>query len=388
MSYLSFDSLVVSDREVVDMLESQKQRVSKAKMVDYLRQRGIICSINDSREVLAEYISSLNIDWHLIEDILSLAQSNENQQKVTAQTIKLTDINALTSTLNEMEELYNNKSFTISGSKNSYEIDYSNEFIEKNNTRLIQRKSKDEKINIKVQGDEVTIINTVGEGTEPVIQRLIHQLEKNTKSTIEKKVIDFSNIYSNEIINNFFLKLIELNGTYIRDDVIKIKFNKFNSNESEEFDIEDEDLEAVFDSHAELSLDDELVELHDDVPDLLNNSLGDIKSALLSGSSLLTSEFFTKFTDQGYFISHIRWKFREKNQEPKTFEFSASFDQPDLRKTFIFEANKYYKYDKATGLAQKTSQKWKGNEKNQIELKLHKIALALYDQIIEDSSGG
>lgn len=384
MSYLSFDSLVVSDREIIDMLESQKQRISKSKMLNYLNQRGIICSGSDSRETLIEYISSLTIDWHLIEDILSLAHSTENQQKVTAQTIKLKDKEAIHKTLGALEEIYSNKKFTVKGSKNSYEIDYSNEIIEKNNTRLIQRKSKDEKINIKIKGDEITIINTVGEGTDPVINRFIHELEKNTKSTINKRIIDFSKIYSNQIINNFFLKLIELEDNYIREDVVKIKFNKFNSNETEEFDIE-EDLDInTADITEEVETDDDIV-VEQSEP---KAPMGDIKSALLSGSSLLTSEFFQKFTDQGYFISHIRWKFREKNKEPKTFEFSASFDQPDSRKSFIFEGNKYYKYDKITGSAQKTPQKWKGNEKNSIELKLYKIALSLYDQIVVDISSG
>lgn len=385
MSYLSFDNLVVSDREVADMLDSQKQRVSNAKMLAYLRQRGIICSNNDSREMLVEYIASLNIDWHLIEDILSLAQSTEGQQKVTAQTIKIKDKESINKTLEELAKIYNHKSFVVNETKNSFEIDYSNEIIEKNNTRLIQRKSKDEKINIKISGSEVTILNTVGEGTESVMQRFIHELEKNTKSTVEKKVIDFSKIYNNSIINNFFLKLIELNEDYIRDDVIRIKFNKFNSKETEEIEIDDE-LEIL----DELTIDEDIADDEQLSPfkSTLPRKLGDIKSALLSGSSLLTSDFFSKFTEQGYFISHIRWKVRERKQEPRTYEFSASFDQADLRKAFIFEANKYYKYDKITGMAQKTYQKWKGNEKNQMELKLHKIALSLYDEITLDSSSG
>ncbi|MFN3074692.1 hypothetical protein ACK1JC_13920 [Acinetobacter sp. TY2] len=386
MSYLSFDSLVVSDREIVDMLESQRQRVSNAKMLAYLRQRGIICSNSDSRETLVEYIASLSIDWHLIEDILSLAQSTENQQKVTAQTIKISDKGALDKTLKELAEIYNHKGFVINETQNSFDIDYSNEIIEKNNTRLIQRKSKDEKINIKVSGDEVTILNTVGEGTEPVMQRLIHELEKNTKSTIETRIIDFSSIYDSEIINDFFLNLIDLDDKYIRDDVIRIKFNNFNSNKVKEIDFED-DLEIL----NELTIDENID--NDDQISILKpkpqNNLGDIRSALLSGSSLLTSDFFKKFADQGYFISLIRWKVREKNQPFRTYEFSASFDQSDLRKSFIFEANKYYKYDKSTGSAQKTHQKWKGNEKNQMELKLHKIALSLYDQtILKSASGG
>lgn len=381
MSYLSFDSLVVSDREIADMLESQKQRVSNAKMLAYLRQRGIICSNNDSRQALVEYIASLSIDWYLIEDILSLAQQTENQQKVTAHTIKVSDRSALDKTLKDLAEIYNKKSFVVNETKNSFDIDYSNEIIEKNNTRLIQRKSKDEKINIKVNGDEITILNTVGEGTEPVMQRLIHELERNTKSTIETKVIDFSSIYDNQTINDFFLKLIELNDSYIRDDVIRIKFNKLNSNEVKEIDIED-DLEIL----NELTIDEDIAD--EDQVSSFKPKIGDIRSALLSGSSLLTSEFFNKFAEQGYFISHIRWKVREKNQQFRTYEFSASFDQSDLRKVFIFEANKYYKYDKNTGSAQKTHQKWKGNEKNQMELKLHKIALSLYDQIILKSASG
>lgn len=385
MSYLSFDSLVVSDREVVDMLESQRQRISNSKMISYLRQRGIICSNNDSRESLVEYIASLNIDWHLIEDILSLAQSNENQQKVTAQTIKVKNKEALDLTLKELEKIYDHKSFVVNETLNSIDIDYSNEIIEQNNTRLIQRKSKDERINIKINGDEITILNTVGEGTEPVMQRLINELERNSKSTIEKKVIDFSKIYNNQLINDFFLKLIELNSNYIRDDVIRIKFNKFNSNDSEEITL-DEDLELNDELIIDADIQDE--DQYSTFKPQSNVKLGDIKSALLSGSSLLTSDFFIKFADQGYFISHIRWKVREKKSEPRTYEFSASFDQADLRKAFIFEAHKYYKYDKNTGTAQKTHQKWKGNEKNQMELKLHKIALSLYDEVIIDPSAG
>lgn len=396
MTYLSFDSLVVSDREIIDMLESQKQRVSNAKMLAYLRQRGIICSENDSRETLVEYISSLSIDWHLIEDILSLADSSDNQQKVTAQTIKIKDKAILKKTLEDIEKIYSHKNFAINESKNVFNIDYSNEIIEKNNTRLIQRKSKDEKINIKIENDEITIINTVGDGTEPVMLRLIHELEKNSKEKIQTKSINFSNIYNNSTINKFFLELIKFNSSYILDDVIRIKFNKLNSNETKDFDLEDLVIEDDLDHTS--SDGDDLDHTSSDEGEVTTTSdddkrkLGDIKSALLSGSSLLTSDFFNKFTEQGYFISLIRWKVRENKLEPRTYEFTASFDQPDLRKSFIFEANKYYKYDKKTGEAQKTYQKWKGNEKNQMELRLHKVALDLYDKldtsIISDEQNG
>lgn len=75
---------------------------------------------------------------------------------------------------------------------------------------------------------------------------------------------------------------------YIREDVVKIKFNKFNSNETEEFDIE-EDLDInTADITEEVETDDDIV-VEQSEP---KAPMGDIKSALLSGSSLLTSEFF------------------------------------------------------------------------------------------------
>ena len=104
MKTLQFDGLVVSDRDIIDLLESQKHKISKEKIILFLQERGIFCSASASRNDLHQYIASLNIDWFLIEDILSLAASLDENQKVTASTFDIKDTTLLDKTLENLKE--------------------------------------------------------------------------------------------------------------------------------------------------------------------------------------------------------------------------------------------------------------------------------------------
>lgn len=211
MKALKFDGLVVSDRDIIDLLESQKYRISKDKILNFLQERGIFCSDHESRHSLHELIASLNIDWFLIEDLLSLAASTDEQQKVTATNFSVNEPGAIEKTLENLKKELAHKDFVVDKLKNgSFEIQYKTEKLERNNARLIQRTSKDEKIAINVDGDNISMVSSVGEGTEPVIAKFFDELGRNCKSDIENLNIDFSSIVDSKIINDFFLALIKI----------------------------------------------------------------------------------------------------------------------------------------------------------------------------------
>lgn len=113
MKYLKFDSLVISDRDIIDLLDAQKGKISKEKLLDFLQERGIFCSENETRNALHERIAALSIDWFLIEDILSLAASKENFQKVTATNFTLPKADALETTLENLKSQLSNKDFIV-----------------------------------------------------------------------------------------------------------------------------------------------------------------------------------------------------------------------------------------------------------------------------------
>ncbi|CAG68991.1 MULTISPECIES: hypothetical protein [Acinetobacter] len=378
MKYLKFDSLVISDRDIIDLLDAQKGKISKEKLLDFLQERGIFCSENETRNALHERIAALSIDWFLIEDILSLAASKENFQKVTATNFTLPKADALETTLENLKSQLSNKDFIVDKLKNgNYEIQYKVDKIEKNNARLIQRTSKDEKISINLDGDQATIVNTVGEGTDTVVQTFFNELERNSKTEIKNTSINFSSIIDNTIINKYFLDLIKIDAKkYKVIDVIKLKLNKFNSNVSEELELEDVDIT------------DELNSDPDKQKDELDKE--DIKSALISGSSLLASNLFKVLSNKGYFISSIAWLVLEKTGEKRKIEYSSGFTDPDKRDIFTFESKGFFEINSATQDYKKNRTTWKSNQRKMIEFAFQKYAFSLFQTVIEkvDSNEG
>lgn len=373
MKALKFDGLVVSDRDIIDLLEGQKHRISKDKILHFLQERGIFCSEDESRYALHELIASLNIDWFLIEDLLSLAASTDEQQKVTATNFSVSEPSAIEKTLENLKKELAHKDFVVDKLKNgSFEIQYKTEKLERNNARLIQRTSKDEKIALNVDGDKVSMVSSVGEGTEPVIAKFFDELERNCKSDIESLNIDFSSIADSKIINNFFLDLIKIDlEKYKISDVIKLKLNRFDSSKGKELELENTDIYDVDTKDITPFSDQDGTE-----PDK-----EDIKSALISGSSLLTSDVFESFNRKGYFISSISWLVTEKSGDKRKIEYSSGFTDPDKRDSFTFESKGYYELSPVNQEYKKNKTKWKRSQKKIIEFDFQKVAFDLFKQL-------
>ncbi|MDC5207169.1 hypothetical protein ACT4X9_08245 [Acinetobacter baumannii] len=374
MKALKFDGLVVSDRDIVDLLESQKHKISREKILTFLQERGIFCAENESRTSLHELIASLNIDWFLIEDLLSLAASSEDNQKVTATNFSITQKDAIEKTLDNLKQELAHKDFIVDKLNNgSFEIQYKTEKLERNNARLIQRTSKDEKIAINVDGDKISMISSVGEGTEPVIAKFFDELSRNCKTEVESTNINFSYITSSEIINKFFLDLIKIDESkYKVTDVIKLKLNKFDSSDKGK-ELELEDVDIYEDTNEE--------NLPFKVSKESEPNKEDIKSALISGSSLLTSQVFKSFAAKGYFISSITWIVTEKTGDKRKIEYSASFVDPDKRDIFTYESKGFYEVNPANDEYKKNKTKWKRNQKKIIEFNFQKVAFDLFKKI-------
>lgn len=373
MKALKFDGLVVSDRDVIDLLESQKHRISKEKILNFLQERGIFCSEDESRYALHELIASLNIDWFLIEDLLSLAASLDEQQKVTATNFSVKEPDAIERTLEKLKTELAHKDFVVDKLKNgSFEVQYKTEKLERNNARLIQRTSKDEKIAINIDGDNVSMVSSVGDGTEPVISKFFDELSRNCKSDIENLNIDFSSIVSSKIINDFFLALIKINKEkYKVSDVIKLKLNRFDSGKAKELELENTDIYDENDEDITPFSDKE-----DGEPDK-----EDIKSALISGSSLLTSDVFESFNRKGYFISTISWLVTEKTGDKRKIEYLAGFTDPDKRDSFTYESKGYYEISTVNQEYKKNKTKWKRSQRKTIEFDFQKVAFDLFKKV-------
>lgn len=98
-----------------------------------------------------------------------MAASQEDNQKVTASNFEIKDSTHLDKTLDNLKQQLSHKDFVVEKLKNGgFEIQYKTEKIERNNARLIQRTSKDEKISIKIDGNNISMVSTVGEGTDQV----------------------------------------------------------------------------------------------------------------------------------------------------------------------------------------------------------------------------
>lgn len=310
-----------NDKDIYDLLMSSKVHYSDKKLLEMLRERGIVISSEMDREKLVRFFSTLPHDYHSFEMLLSQLPQRLNASK--KQTTKIScdatidQLSSIVLQLQDDRESKFNDSYSVSVGSDSVDVDVHYTEMDYSKARLRQRKTREAKFEIVVDAEGVKIRSDSAEKMTEIVRDLESRIENAfVDAKLDKLSLDC--FFTPEQISEFFVSLATNMPGYSLVDVMTIKLEKMEGRSGDTEDTEDtEDIDPIVYEHG-------------------------VKKAILSGDVLLASPEFQSLSDSGFFISNIRWVSSKVGNLHK-YEFTASFDQSSDERELVYSVDGIYK---------------------------------------------
>ncbi len=325
MPKLPDNYLFLNDRDIYDGLMSAKQQITPKMLREFFLEKGVFLSGQLSREKLIHYISMLNLDYHDIQFLIEQLTPPSRKEKV-----RFVDLDCEVSSEEIREYVEEVKEERSDSCRESYQpyvsqgsgrviVNVEYDEIDLSKTRLRQVKHKDATIEIEPLEDNKVRIRFPDNSRAEDIALSIQKTIKESKNVVSsEKSIDLSGIRSSKHRTQFFINIISHMTLMTLVNVTKVSVDSRILSE-DEISIDDEDD----------GIDEEAVK-------------GFVNKAVLSGSSVLSSETYQELTKKDFYIYKLGWQMTENKVDGNKLEFEAFFsDAPECRKFSCHVAGMY-----------------------------------------------
>lgn len=295
-----------SDKDVFDLLMSNKQRFSDSSLRSMALKRGFIYSKSTASRRLVSEISLMPHDYFSISEMIKARETSRKQEKMTCITIPVAlsrnemkaiveeysksagDDEKLTFQPRRAHDLYVNLAYD--------EVDYSK-------TRLIQRQRKDAGIEFITNETSTTIRMPSTEKAKDVVERLRVNAEKLRTEKLQVNKVELYGLNADQK-TNFFMYLMRNMPGYRYETAVNLKVSSSSPSSTS--------------SDIDLDLDEEEI--------IEENITGIVNSVILSGTNLDQSEEYQSLRRKGYFISSSTWRASQIEKPHDLLQFEISFD--------------------------------------------------------------
>lgn len=299
--------LFASDKEVFDVLESSKRRMTKNQLLELLRDRRIFISPEAEREDIVDYLSSLPHDLHDVRGIIEKVGPIKRAEKTTflefegdVSSIEISDVLAEYKRENEHTELVTihlARAHAISANIKYEEFDYSQ-------TTLLQRIPKSADIEFRVDNGKVTVRMPATDKGVAFAEAIIDRLEQKKKARFETKAVSVERLSPGDR-TKFFISLMNRVPGYRVEMVSSIRVSAATGASTK--DEEDED----------------------DNKDVQEQFLGFVRSVALSGEDLLSTAQYNQLINSGFFITSMTWRAIQEKPPHDKVQFEAGFENQE-----------------------------------------------------------
>lgn len=343
---------IPSDKNIYDALQHKKIRHSD--IINFLRNRGILLSLEVSKDELSKVFSNLTIDYHDYLLITKLLENPNRKEKTTRATFKTSsDDSTVLKACQKIAKLnISSDSYKVVKREGSTVVVVTYVDIDFTKTELRQKSTKQCEVEIQTGNNEITVRMPANKKGKEISDKIKNELSTMTGSKIEEEVISLENITDAEDRTLFFYELIRSIPNYKIEDVSTVDFYHDISDLNEES--EDEEKFSGF-----------------------------IRKAVLAGGGVLESPEFNQLHSRGFFISRIVWTVVDEVQSGDKVELEAQFGNPSNCTDFKYLVRGIYNYnDNKIGynLTRRSPSKTETNDFNN---RLEKSAKIAFDKVIE-----
>lgn len=350
-----------TDNEIYEVLMASKQRISEGVLLELARDRGIYLSAKDSRETLADKLSSLQHDYNDLAIILDQREHSGRAEKTTSLTLNSSV------TMDEFKEIAkeimgqdtrDDKIIAHPVGNDHFVVQVNYSEIDHSKTRLIQRKKKEAEIEFSIQEGKTVVRMPYSSKAKDVFAELKAKLDEKKTVILSTTEIELSEFNHADQRTQFFTDLISGLKGFRLENVTSVR-------------VEREKLEADL----------EAVEFDDDqdIAEAEQEALSLVRRVALSGESLLSSKEYQSLQKTGFFITSITWRARQIADPYTIVEFEAAFDEPIKGKGFKYAIRGGLKFHE--GDYTKTLRPIEGKERERLLELVEQTATATVEKI-------
>ncbi|EPW3766065.1 hypothetical protein ACWI58_001449 [Vibrio fluvialis] len=346
----------VTDKALFDALNTSK--INNSELRDLFLSRSVIISMDTQREDLAREFSKYNHDYYDHQRIASAMGIVQRKEKITTSDYH-TKINtdSLENTLRLLKEKINQEKDLCIWYENSdgdYVIDVTYETPDYTKTEFKQIVKKEASIVIEKTDSGFTLRYP----DNPIVREYERIIRESVAEEAEKSGIDFDSnrinllaVEAPESRTKFFKKLLYSMDGYEQLDVTDVYvFHPKPTDEEKE-------------KSGELGI--------------------HISKASLKGEGVLNSGEIQELYKRGFYISKLRWKFKEKLIDSDIYVMEAMFGKPETFEDFSYVVRGKFKYKGKTEY-NKNPSKLDVVEEQQISRVIERAAHLIVDEILEE----
>ena len=338
------------DKDVFDVLMSEKRRVSQDSLVRFLRRKGIIVSRTADRKSLCEYVATW---FRYYQDLESLSlceqRTRESARFATEEILPVPDNKDISS--DKVQSAVQSLQSVISGQgqtlvmestdgEGTMNLIWTRDVIDFSRTPLRQRVRRTDQIQIRRMGYGTVVLRTpVDEGCEPLREAFAKSLENTTNYKLKRSQIRIRENASPEERIHFFLNVMNGMPSFRPKTVTLLNLV---SNDAESDD-EGRDIEAEEQAKVDFQ---------------------GLLQAKLKGGKLLETPEYADLKDRGFSPSEVRW-WAEKNDGKALVLFWFGFSNAKEGTGFFCNVVSIRHWSAETGEIVKTGVKPNGVERNQ-----------------------
>lgn len=303
------DHLSANDNDIYDLLISGKQRLTESVLREFIRDRGIFCSPDESREELADYLSVLPHGFHDVDAIVQKRDPGHRREKTTfvrlSTAIPVEELKAVAADY-ETEVRGREKVVYRPTANEGFIVKVTYDEFNHSRTRLLQRERQEADIEFLVQDGQTVIRLPATDKAKKIVAALKESVERRRKSLIDEESIELTGLTTPEQRSKFFTRLISTLPGFRLRNVMSLKVSSKLSEDGE--DDEALDLESEDDDEAGAEM-----------------FAAVVHSMQLSGQNLVQSQEYKELTARGFYITAISWRSECEGSPPDIIQFDAGF---------------------------------------------------------------
>ncbi|MEQ9501267.1 MAG: hypothetical protein RIT81_30645 [Deltaproteobacteria bacterium] len=285
------------DKDLSDLMLASPKQLSPERLVQFIRQRGLIISKELGPADIVSYVSRLPFSWVELQRLSTLTVTADRSEKretkrVSSSSIKDADIKRATKTL-ETSRGKRGEVVNIVATDAGYRVQVKYSEVDATRNRLMQKTQKELDIEVNLTKDGISVRHESNDRALSVVNELINELKTSDKK-LRVREIDLGVGASPAVKTKFFLDIASGLVGFNLADITGVK----------------------------------VLSPGDGAKGGAKKLEGLIKHAQLSGSGIQNTQEYRNLVNAGFYVSRIDWLATEKKKDGVQVAFMAELQEP------------------------------------------------------------
>ena len=307
--------LFATDKDLYDLLMAPRQRIPERVMLELARDRRIFCSASESRQDLADYLSSLTHDVNDVAGLIERGEPKSRNERTTFRTLQ-TDLDeeaVLRALKRYKSDVFKTESVNLPLSgKGSIAVHVEYSDFDYSKTHLLQRQTKVAGIEFKFEDGQIRVRLPSTERAQEIADAMFREIERDSGRQLTRREISVTQ-FDPRRRTKFFLQLMSEMTGYRAETVTRLKVASSDLHEEE-----DQDVDAEEEASAEM--------------------LHLVENVALNGENLLASPQYKQLEESGFFITAMTWRAAQLEAPHDRIQFDISFEDGEDGRGFRYLA--------------------------------------------------